>query len=362
MGEIERDDDGYRCAVDPSTAHLACPKSMTFGPCGGVGADGSCEAMPDHCVFLDAAPGPSEAPRAPVGAGTGAAIGATPTVLIDLRPDIDDTSSLWRASEALHRSLDGIASPSGADSEQPHWAVLAGDHLDDPDDRSPAQVAAAVVDAGLDCIVTVTGRRPHREAVDEAVAVHRAGASAVLCVTGDHPAARSLARRVEFGTESMRIVSDASALGVPAVVAESPASPPAGRRAERVLAKQRAGASACVLNHAGSVEDLESFARAVRRRGARLPLVAPVPLITDADSARRLDQFPGLVLPPGFTADVLAAADPRARGIEAAVELAGRFLDGGAFAGVNLSGMATGAGLVAHAEIAAEVARRVLHR
>ena len=30
----------------------ACPKHMTYGPCGGVGADGACEVAPLPCAFL----------------------------------------------------------------------------------------------------------------------------------------------------------------------------------------------------------------------------------------------------------------------------------------------------------------------
>jgi hypothetical protein len=39
---------GYACP-------MSCPKQMRNGPCGGVGADGSCEVYPDmRCVWLEA--------------------------------------------------------------------------------------------------------------------------------------------------------------------------------------------------------------------------------------------------------------------------------------------------------------------
>ena len=37
----------------PPTALDACPKRMTFGPCGGVRPDGSCEVEDAPCVFLE---------------------------------------------------------------------------------------------------------------------------------------------------------------------------------------------------------------------------------------------------------------------------------------------------------------------
>jgi Methylene-tetrahydrofolate reductase C terminal len=34
---------------------MGCPKELRNGPCGGVGADGSCEVYPDRrCVWVDA--------------------------------------------------------------------------------------------------------------------------------------------------------------------------------------------------------------------------------------------------------------------------------------------------------------------
>ena len=39
---------GYVCP-------MGCPKELRNGPCGGVGADGSCEVYPDRrCVWVDA--------------------------------------------------------------------------------------------------------------------------------------------------------------------------------------------------------------------------------------------------------------------------------------------------------------------
>ncbi|MFW8746070.1 methylenetetrahydrofolate reductase C-terminal domain-containing protein, partial [Mesorhizobium japonicum] len=42
----------------------ACPKHMTFGPCGGVAEDGGCEVGGLRCVFLDEATVPWTGPDA----------------------------------------------------------------------------------------------------------------------------------------------------------------------------------------------------------------------------------------------------------------------------------------------------------
>src|SRR5919198_1653181 len=46
-----------QCAL-PATGYacpMSCPKELRNGPCGGVGADGSCEVYPDRrCVWVEA--------------------------------------------------------------------------------------------------------------------------------------------------------------------------------------------------------------------------------------------------------------------------------------------------------------------
>ena len=44
---------------------MGCPKELRNGPCGGVGADGSCEVYPDRrCVWVDAYDRAAQAGRA----------------------------------------------------------------------------------------------------------------------------------------------------------------------------------------------------------------------------------------------------------------------------------------------------------
>jgi 5,10-methylenetetrahydrofolate reductase len=127
----------------------------------------------------------------------------------------------------------------------------------------------------------------------------------------------------------------------------------------RVAAKQRAGARLCVLNHAGSPAAVARFVAEAREAGATLPFVAGVAVYTDERSARVLQAFPGLHLDGAVVEAVLAAADPMAAGIAAAVDEARALLAIPGVVGVNLSGLASARGEVAGAEVKAAIAERI---
>lgn len=243
-------------------------------------------------------------------------------------------------------------------------SVLVGEHVDEPESaiRSPADACRITRSLGLDAIVTITGRsrsRPDARAEVDAMCEH--DPVAIHCVTGDHPAARGLAPADvrPFRVDSMELIDAVARAGGVASAAESPAAPPVGLRPARVLEKQRAGAGIVVLNHAGSAEDLVSFADAAHERGVSVPLVAPVPLVTDRESARGLAAFPGLLPPPGHLEAVVGADDPREAGIDGAARLAVTLLGSGRFAAVNLSGSGSGGGMVDRVAVICEVMARL---
>jgi hypothetical protein len=63
-----------------------------------------------------------------------------------------------------------------------------------------------------------------------------------------------------------------------------------------------------------------------------------VPIVVDRESAELLRSFTTLVLPEGYLDRILAARDPFAEGIAAAVELARELLQIDGVRGINLSG------------------------
>ena len=205
--------------------------------------------------------------------------------------------------------------------------ALIGEHadhrIDDAGHLAISEVVRLLGAAGVPAIATVTGRdRVPAQMREDIRALVEAGASVVHCVTGDHPRALGVDRHPRWGGEAFDLLAVAIASGARASAAESPASP--GPRVDRLLAKERAGASMVFLNHGGDAAELIAFARRCRDAGATVPLIAPVPVVVDSASAARLDRFPGLRLPTGMLAAVATAASPHREGMRRAAHHAVR--------------------------------------
>jgi 5,10-methylenetetrahydrofolate reductase len=162
-----------------------------------------------------------------------------------------------------------------------------------------------------------------------------------------------------FDLDGIRLAGLAAGMGLPVAVPESPEAPPVDARPGRVAEKQRAGAQLCVLNHVSSPARVATFVAAARAAGVTLPFVAGVAVYTDESSARVLQRFPGLHLDDAVVERVLAAPDPRAAGIAAAVAEAGALLAIPGVVGVNLSGAGSANGVDDGAAVKAEVAQQL---
>jgi 5,10-methylenetetrahydrofolate reductase len=316
-----------------------CPKRMVHGPCGGVRADLSCELGDQPCPFATAAPvlwaGPPVYP-VPV---------AAPLVLTDLSVRPYDPASVQEVVEILAPASDGL---------------LVGEHHNRPD-LPPTLFATEVMAAGGRPWTTLTCRDRNRIVLEqELVGLRALGVEGVLCVTGD---ARGQGVRPDvtqvFDLDGTRLAALAATLGVPVAVPEAPDAPPTGLRPARVAQKQRAGAGMCVLNHVAAPARVAQFVAAARAAGATLPFVAAVAVYTDERSARLLQRFPGLAVDPAAIDAVLSAPDPVTAGIDAAVAEARQLLAVPGVAGVNLSGLASGAGERAAAEVKATIAAEI---
>ncbi|MDQ6697896.1 MAG: methylenetetrahydrofolate reductase, partial [Actinomycetota bacterium] len=212
-------------------------------------------------------------------------------------------------------------------------------------------------EAGGQAVVTLTCRDRNRVVLEQELAgLAELGAPGVLCVTGDGraPGVRSEVTQV-FDLDGTRLAGMASDAGLPVLVAESPDAPPAALRPGRLLQKQRAGAALGVLNHTGSVAAVDRFVRSARLIGVTVPIVAAVSVFTDDVSAAVLQAFPGLQLQDEAVASVLGAHDPVAAGVDAAVAEARALLTIDGIVGVNVSGLGSGRGIEAGAEVKAAV-------
>ena len=146
------------------------------------------------------------------------------------------------------------------------------------------------------------------------------GSTAVLCVTGD-AAGQGVRPDVTqvFDLDGTRLAALAASLGMSAAVPETPDAPPVGAAAGPggAEAAGRGRGSACSTTTQPA--RVAAFVAAARAAGATLPFIAAVAVYTDEPSARVLQRFPGLGLDPAAIERVLAAPDPVAAGIDAAV-------------------------------------------
>jgi len=321
----------------PGSLAAGCPKKMVFGPCGGVRSNGDCEMQPAACVFTEVVPWAGRAQPAPPM--------TAPLVLTDLSAPPADAPTLLATARVLAGSCE---------------AVLVGDHQDRPD-FPPTMLAGLLADAGAKPWVTLACRDRNRIVLEQELhGLREIGLATVLCVTGDGRAydVRPDVTQV-FDLDGTRLAALAAAIGVPAAVAETPTAPPIQLRPRRLVQKQQAGAGVAVLNHVGSAAAVASFLAAARQSGLTIPVIASVAVYTDTRSAAVLTALPGLELDLPTVDAVLAAPDPVAAGIDAAVSEALALLAVDGVFGVNLSGLASARGPLFAAEVQAEIGNRI---
>jgi 5,10-methylenetetrahydrofolate reductase len=309
---------------------------MVMGPCGGVRADGTCEVLPHPCVFPE--PVPWAEPVAAVPLRT------VPLILADFSSEPFSVPGLRTVAAALTPSCD---------------AVLAGEHQNRPD-FPPVLLASMLREAGARPWMTLACRDRNRIVLEqELIGLRQLDVDAVLCVTGD---ARAYDVRPDvtqvFDLDGPRLAALAASVGMAAAVPEAPAAPPRHLRPFRLAQKQRAGASAAVLNH-DSVASVTAFMAGAAKAGVTIPVLASVAVFTDEPSAAVLRGLPGLELDPAVVRRVLDDPDPVAAGIAAAAHEARALLKIPGVAGVNVSGLASARGYAFAARVKAELAARI---
>ena len=325
-----------------------CPKRMVFGPCGGVRPDGRCEMSEQPCVFLEA-PSPGWSTVSPErGARASPArlsSGLGRLVITDCSLPPYDRRAVSEIVELLAESSD---------------ALLLGEHHNRPD-FPPTLLAQLVRAAGGNAIVTLTCRDRNRLVLEQELhGLAELGVFGVLCVTGDGRAhgVRPGVTQV-FDLDGTRLAALAADTNVVAFVPESPLAPPVLQRPLRVLAKQDAGASVCILNHVSAPAEVRSFIDSCRDVGVTIPFIAAVAAFTDERSAAVLSSFPGLSLDATLVERVLDSTDSVSAGIEVAIEEAAALLSIPGVIGINISGLASAAGLTVAARIKASIAAGV---
>jgi methylenetetrahydrofolate reductase (NADPH) len=315
-------------------AALRCPKGMTFGPCGGVRADATCEAADHPCVFLDA-PLPIAWPAAWADGPAPFATAAAREVgeILARRPLV---MTGFPARPLLSADVAPVAAALAGSSD----AVLSGDAGSSRTQYPPSYRAALMAREGVRVWMGVNARDRNRVALEgELAALADVGVAGVHCVTGDHTLSgdRPDAQPV-FDLESTTMLPLARRLGLTASFAESPAAPPIAHRGERVREKQRAGGQLCLTQYAGDAAEIAAFVAACRAAGSDVPVLPGVPLVIDREGLELIASFPAAALPAGFAAELDVARDLRAGGIRLAVRLGRELLALDGVAGVVVAG------------------------
>lgn len=345
-----------------------CPKHMTYGPCGGVGFDGTCEIDPAmHCGFVDRATISWRGVTTPAGRVLPAAVAADPLPAPTRSPggarvrDLLETRRIIVADFPA-RPLDAASlAACAAAMAGPVDAVLSGDAGPARVQFAPTYRARLIADAGMLPFIGLNCRDRNRVALEgELAGLAHAGAGVVHCVTGDHTDTGSRPDAMPvFDIDSTQLAALARAAGHLVSVGESPSTPPTERRAERLREKEKAGADLCFVNHCGGAQAVARFVAQARALGSTAGFIPCIPVVLDEGSAQLLRTFTTLVLPPGYLAGILDSADPREAGIVAAVELSRSMLAIDGVVGVDLSGGAAPGRELEHARDLAEIARRL---
>ena len=413
------------------TCPTNCAKRMRNGPCGGVRADGGCEVDPAmRCVWLEATEGharqcgdlagPWTERLAPIDAHRQGRstwielVAATPTAPAPAEPPapaVPPDAAPVSAFEAACREgrflyTVEIAPP---DSHEPEVLLARArafeglvDAINITDGAGAnchmSSVAAASVlrAAGFEAVCQVACRDRNRIALQgDVLGAAALGVRNVLCLTGDdvsqgdHPGAKpsfdldavNLLQVLEGMRQRGQYASGRKlAAPVPLFLGASanPFVPPHAARVDNLERKIDAGARFIQTQFCFDLPRLEAFMDAVRRRGLhrRAAIVVGVGTLSTAKALRWMAaHVPGVHVPEALLERIAAAADQRAEGVRACIEMVEALRGVEGVAGVHLMGHRNEASLVevlravrlqapgtAVAQAAASVARSAAER
>lgn len=183
-----------------------CPKNMTYGPCGGVHADGRCEVASLPCPFAKGNLAAWQQSHVKTQAITPAGQAFLETMV--RRPVIvTDLPTTPLSADSIRASADVLAGHADA--------VLLGDHSEARVQFPPAYRAMLVHQAGLPTWPGLNCRDRNRVALEgELAALAHANVAGFHCITGDHTASghRPDAKPV-FDLDSTQLAALANSIG-----------------------------------------------------------------------------------------------------------------------------------------------------
>lgn len=332
--------------VKPAERLEECPKDMIFGPCGGVGVNGSCEVHRDKlCVWYDSEGEPDQAK-----------ISALAEQLPEREQRPLRTGSrferLLRAGHFVvtcelnpHDSADATALVEYARTLVNH--VDAG-HISDNSLASPHMcglaVAALVQQVGIEPILHMTCRDRNRLMLQaDLLGAHALGVRNILCLTGDHPALGDhAAAKPVFDLDAVRFLQMTRRLrdegrfesgerqlnARPRLFiggAAHPTAPPYHLRPYRLAQKLVAGADFMVTQLVFDMKALADYLQRLRDAGLdkKTHLLVGVGALSGAGMARAINaNTPGVIVPEAVIRRLegVPRDQRRAEGIKICVE------------------------------------------
>lgn len=349
---------------------MNCPKQVRNGPCGGVRADGTCEANPAMlCVGLEGWLGglrtvAGELPTAPTPpaehnlAGTSAWLrrmnGESP--LLAMQPKAPTISAGSRLEALLAQGTfvvtAEISPPDSADPADvlarvdPFRGCVDALNVTDASGAnchmSSLAVCVLLAQAGFEPVMQLACRDRNRIAIQgDILGAAALGVRNMLCLTGDHvgngdhpgakhvgdldsvtllATARKLRDAGEFLSGRKLLASPRLFLGA----ADNPSDASPAMRLARLRRKVAAGAKFVQTQYCFDLDALEHYMRMVRSEGLdqQVHILIGVGPVVSAKTARWMRaHVPGVRIPDAVVTRLEQAADPREEGRRICIEM-----------------------------------------
>lgn len=364
---------------------LACPKTMTNGPCGGVATDGTCEVdKQKSCVWWEAlAHADSTAARAPLPAPDWSSTGrwadafaaqklprmAAQTLDKHLRPDRTDSRFERLLREGQFVITCEVNPPDSANPKQvlervrPLIGIMDAVHISDNSLASPHMcglaLAGLIESIGMETILHMTCRDRNRNMLQaDLLGAAALGVKHVLAITGDHPAigdhpqakpvfdldAVSLIELMRHLRDSETLLSGRSLHDAPRLLiggGAEPTSPPLEFRPHRLAKKIAAGIDFAVTQVVYDMALLRSYMHAVREMGLdnKVHILVSVGALGGPAMARGMnDSTPGVTVPEKVIRRMEAAPTGKRRdeGVKICVEQIHELLEMPGISGIDI--------------------------